>query len=276
MSQTGSSNTSGAHHEPTHSGEPSRQTAACSTSQRRKPRTQTKWPNDVVKVEDIDGEGFPTNGNGLKRWRLICGLIAQQRVGINVKFEDVDQPMQQGLFEIMNEYLEFHEGTSEAQMNRVRGATLKSIAKLHRHFKSNLHRGRVRGVSSLKGWKEGYGKDNESLWKKKKRTSMHPDRLKKEIMDEIFGKLRAAGIDIDAALGASIGKSSYASKEVEQPLIAPAGQHSHPSPGGHSISSPNKWLGPSHDEPDTFNQLKGPTACSLVTGSFSTMLIQLA
>ncbi|RLN33486.1 hypothetical protein C2845_PM03G30140 [Panicum miliaceum] len=361
MSQIGSSNTSSAQHgkEPAHSGEPSRQTAACRTSQRRKPRTQTKWPNDVVKVEGIDGDGFPTNDNGLKWWRLICGLIARQRVGINVKFEDVDQPTRQGLFEIMKEYLEFLEGTFEAQMNHVRGAALKSIAKLHRHFKSNLpfevhkhldhrdwktfietttseqflekserfknlhgritdnhrlgpegyarkekgkcrkedtamkeagienpwrqfpgrsstylraradptpstgeitwssnsskrladrvielkdqeigvrekdilstaidtpeHRGHVHGVSSLKGWKEGYRKDNEGLWKKKKRIFMDPDRLKIEIMDEIFGKLRAAGIDVDAALGTSIGKSSCASKEVEQPLIVPAG-----------------------------------------------------
>ncbi|RLN05276.1 hypothetical protein C2845_PM13G09090 [Panicum miliaceum] len=123
MSQTGSSNTSSAQHEePAHSEAPSRQTAACSTSQRRKPRTQTKWPTDVVKVEGIDCEGFPTNDNGLKWWRLICGLITQQRVGINVKFEDVDQPTQQGLFEVMKEYLVFPKGTSEAQMNCVRGA----------------------------------------------------------------------------------------------------------------------------------------------------------
>ncbi|RLM74815.1 hypothetical protein C2845_PM15G04030 [Panicum miliaceum] len=201
------------------------------------------WPNEVVKVEVINGDGFLTNDNGLKRWRLICGLITRQRVGINVKIEDVDQPTRKGLFEIMKKYLEFPEGTFEAQMNRVRGAALKSIAKLHRHFKSNLtsdgskrladrvielkdqeigvrehdilstaidmpeHRGRVRGVSSLKGWKEGYDKDNEGLWKKKKRTSMDPNRLKKEIMDEIFGKLRAAGIDVDAALGAPLARA---------------------------------------------------------------------
>ncbi|RLM74792.1 hypothetical protein C2845_PM15G02100 [Panicum miliaceum] len=164
----------------------------------------------------------------------------------------------------MKEYLEFPEGTSEAQMNHVSGAALKSVAKLHRHFKSNL------------GWKEGYGKDNEGLWKKKKRTSMDPDRLKKEIMDEIFGKLKAAGIGIDAALGASIGKSNCASKEVEQPLIAPVGQHSPPSPSGRSMPSPNRLLGPSHDELDTFDQLKGPTAYSLVTGSFATLLMELA
>ena len=67
MSQTGSSNTSSAQRdqEGNHQ-EVSGQTAACSTSQRRKPRAQTKWTNDVVKVAGIDGEGFPTNDDGLK------------------------------------------------------------------------------------------------------------------------------------------------------------------------------------------------------------------
>ena len=115
MSQTGSSNTSNGQcdQEGNHQ-EVSGQTAASTTSQRRKPRAQTKWPNDVVKVEGIDGEGFPTNDDGLKWWRLICGLITRQRVGINVKFEGVDEPTRQGLFEIKKEYLEFLEGTSEA------------------------------------------------------------------------------------------------------------------------------------------------------------------
>ncbi|RLN29337.1 hypothetical protein C2845_PM05G22600 [Panicum miliaceum] len=310
MSQTGSStNSSAQHEEPAHSGAPSGQTTACSTSQRRRPRTQTKWPTDVVKVEGIDGEGFPTNDNGLKRWRLICGLITRQRVGINVNFEDVDEPARQGLFETMKEYLEFPEGTSEAQMNLVRGAawsqspssTGKEPFDVHKHLdrrdwemfvesttseqflekmpylraratptpstgqitwssdgtkrladrvielknhESGVrehdilstaidtleHRGRVRGVSSSKGWREAFGKENECLWKKKKRSSVDPDQLKQEIKDEIFGMLRAAGIDVDAALGTSIGKSSCASKEVEQPLASPAANISSPPP----------------------------------------------
>ncbi|RLN32980.1 hypothetical protein C2845_PM03G23760 [Panicum miliaceum] len=227
------------------------------------PRTQAKWPTDVVKVEGINGEGFPTNDNGLKWWRLICGLITRQRVGINVNFEDVDEPARQGLFETMKEYLEFPEGTSKAQMNHVRGVAWKSITKLHRHFKSKLK-------------------------KKKKRSSVDPDRFKQEIMDEIFGKIRAAGIDVDAALGASIVKSGCTSKEVEQPLVSPAGQHilpspsehilpsssghSLPSPGGHSLPSPGGHNLPS---PNTFDRINGPTPCSLITRSFSMMLIEL-
>ena len=62
--------------------EVSAQTGACSTSQRRKPRAQTKWPSDIIKVAGFDSEGFPTNDDGMKRWRLICGLIARQRVGL--------------------------------------------------------------------------------------------------------------------------------------------------------------------------------------------------
>ena len=52
----------------------------------------------------------------------------------------MDKPTRQGLFKIIKQYLEFPKGTSEAQMNRVRGVAWKPIAKLHRHFKSNLVR----------------------------------------------------------------------------------------------------------------------------------------
>jgi len=79
----------------------SAQTGACSTSQRRKSRAQTKWLSDIIKVASFDSEGFPTNDDELKRWRLIYGLIARQRVGINVHFEDLDEAARQGLFDIM-------------------------------------------------------------------------------------------------------------------------------------------------------------------------------
>ena len=72
--------------------EVSAQTGACSTSQRRKPRAQTKWPSDIIKVAGFDSDWFPTNDDGMKCWRLIYGLIARQRVGINVHFEDLDEP----------------------------------------------------------------------------------------------------------------------------------------------------------------------------------------
>ena len=123
--------------------EVSAQTGACSTSQCRKPKAQTKWPSDIIKVAGFDSEGFPTNDNGMKRWRLICGLFARQRVGINVHFVDLDEPARQGLFDIMKQYFQFPEGISKAELNRVRGAACKSIAKLHRGFKSNLVRNYV-------------------------------------------------------------------------------------------------------------------------------------
>ena len=55
------------------------------------------------------------------------------------------------------------------------------------------------------------------MWKKKKRSSaVDPDRLKHEIKADIFATLRAAGIDVEAALlAAAHGKISCASKEVE-------------------------------------------------------------
>ena len=92
------------------------QIGACSTSQRRKPRAQTKWPSDIIKVAGFNSDRFPTNDDGMKHWRLICGLIARQRVGINVHFEDLDEPARQGLFNIMKQYLQFPEGRGRSEL----------------------------------------------------------------------------------------------------------------------------------------------------------------
>ena len=74
---------------------------------------------------------------------------------------------------------------------------------------------------------------------------MDPDHLKQEIKDDIFATLRAVGIDVDAALlAAAHGKSSCASKEVEQRVpeeaaaAAPALPNP-PSPGQGSMPNPD-------------------------------------
>ena len=69
MSETGSSDSNAQLDEVLNrQPEMSAQTGACSTSQRRKPRAQIKWPTDIIKVADFDSEGFPTNDDGMKRW----------------------------------------------------------------------------------------------------------------------------------------------------------------------------------------------------------------
>ena len=60
-------------------------------------------------------------------------------------------------------------------------------------------------------------KNMKACGRKKRSSVVDPDRLKQEIKDDIFATLRAAGIDVEAALlAAAHGKSSCASKEVEQ------------------------------------------------------------
>src|SRR6185312_12137640 len=101
-----------------------------------------------------------------------------------------------------------------------------------------------------------------------------------------FATLRAAGIDVEAALlAAASGKSSCASKEVEQRVpekataVAaaalpnpPPGQRSVPNPG-----PPSPRIAPMFDEPDTNERLNNvPTPYSIITGSYSTLLIELA
>ena len=70
-------------------------------------------------------------------------------------------------------------------------------------------------------------------------------------MAEIFGVLREAGIDVEAALQKSQDKSSCASKEVEQQLPAPADQLISP-PVDVACRPLRNACSPSLDEVDTF------------------------
>ena len=97
------------------------------------------------------------------------------------------------------------------------------------------------------------------------------------------------GIDVDVALlAAACGKSSCASKEVEQRVpkevaaaaAAAAALPNPPSPGQRSVPNPgllSSSIGPMFDEPDIIERLNNvPTPCSIITGSNSTLLIELA
>ena len=68
MSETGSSDSNAQRDQVlNHQQEVSAHTFAYSTSHHRKPRAQTKWPSDIIKVTSFDSDGFPTNDDGLKR-----------------------------------------------------------------------------------------------------------------------------------------------------------------------------------------------------------------
>jgi len=60
----------------------SSQTARSST-RARKSRTQTKWPEDKVTATGLDDHGWPTQDAARKRFVLVYGLIARERVSIN-------------------------------------------------------------------------------------------------------------------------------------------------------------------------------------------------
>ena len=69
MSETGSSDSNAQHDQVLNlQQEVFAQIGVCSTSQCRKPRAQTKWPSDIIKVAGFDREGFPTNDDGMKHW----------------------------------------------------------------------------------------------------------------------------------------------------------------------------------------------------------------
>ena len=66
----------------------SSQTAGSSTWA-RKSRTQTKWLEDKVTATGLDDHGWPTQDAARKRFVLVYGLIARERVSINTNAEDL-------------------------------------------------------------------------------------------------------------------------------------------------------------------------------------------
>jgi hypothetical protein len=110
------------------------------------------------------------------------------------------------------------------------------------------HPGCVRGVSSSQGWKLGFP-EHIGMYKKRKRSGdIDVEALTQSITETVYQgivqRFAAQGVVIpsDPAGDSPIarGKSSQASREVEQPVFSPS------------------------MEPDTIDLLDGPTPCSLV------------
>ena len=80
----------------------STQTAG-SSNRARKSRTQTKWPEDKVTASGLDDHGWPTQDAARKRFVLVYGLIARERVSINTNAEDLTPEQRRDLFTVLEE-----------------------------------------------------------------------------------------------------------------------------------------------------------------------------
>ena len=107
----------------------SSQTAGSST-RARKSRTQTKWPEDKVTATGLDEQGLPTPDAARERFVLVCGLIARERVSINVKVEDLTPETRRDLFTILEEKLEYPANLSTAARDKAIKSAMKEIALL--------------------------------------------------------------------------------------------------------------------------------------------------
>jgi len=121
----------------------SSQTAGSST-RARKSRTQTKWPEDKVTATGLDEQGWPTPDAARERFVLVCGLIARERVSINVKVEDLTPETRRDLFTILEEKLEYPANLSTAARDKAIKSAMKEIATLQWRFKAHLRAAFVR------------------------------------------------------------------------------------------------------------------------------------
>ncbi|KAG2620543.1 hypothetical protein PVAP13_3NG215842 [Panicum virgatum] len=117
---------------------------AGSSTRARKSITQTKWPEDKVTATGLDEQGWPTPDAARERFVLVCGLIARERVSINVKVEDLTPETRRDLFTILEEKLEYPANLSTAARDKAIKSAMKEIALLQRQFKAHLRADFVR------------------------------------------------------------------------------------------------------------------------------------
>ncbi|RLN27957.1 hydroxyproline-rich glycoprotein-like [Panicum miliaceum] len=111
----------------------------------RKPRTQTKWPEDKFTAIGIDDEVWPVPQATRDRFVLVCGLIAQERVSINVKLESIPKETKEREFFLgIEEFLEYPGNLSSVDRQKAIRLAIKEIGILHRRFKSHLRKDFVR------------------------------------------------------------------------------------------------------------------------------------
>ena len=117
---------------------------ARSSTRARKSRTQTKWPEDKVTATGLDEQGWPTPDAARERFVLVCGLIARERVSINVKVEDLTPETRRDLFTILEENLEYPANLSTTAHDKAIKSAMKEIALLQWRFKAYLRADFVR------------------------------------------------------------------------------------------------------------------------------------
>ena len=107
-----------------------------------KPRTQTKWPEVRVAITGIDDEGWPVPQAVRDRFVLVCGLIARERVSVNVKLKSIPMETKEiDLFPILEHKLEYPGNLSRADHQKAIRSAMKEIGLLHKsHLRTSFMR----------------------------------------------------------------------------------------------------------------------------------------
>ena len=66
-------------------------------------KTVTKWPEDKVTATRLDEKGWLNPDAAREKFILVCGLIARERVSINIKVEDLILEEKRELFTVLEE-----------------------------------------------------------------------------------------------------------------------------------------------------------------------------
>ena len=131
-------------HNVEHSSQTHSTQTAASSNRARGSRTQTRWPEDKLTATGLDNHFWPTPDAARDIFVLLCGLIARERVSINMKFEDLIYDEKKALFTALHEKLEYPANLSTVNLNKAMKAAMSEIATLQQWFKTHLRNTYVR------------------------------------------------------------------------------------------------------------------------------------
>jgi hypothetical protein len=110
--------------------------------QGRAPRTSTKWPSDTMIVNEVDIVGMPVPLTQKRRFRVLVGLVARQKIPLNLpEIKELSNGKKWDLFDKhVHKHLKFQEDAKPQAFKLF----WKTAAKAWRQFRFQLRRDFIR------------------------------------------------------------------------------------------------------------------------------------
>jgi hypothetical protein len=108
----------------------------------RAPRTSTKWPSDTMIVTEVDIVGMPVALTQKRRFRVLAGLVARQKIPLNLP--EIKELSNDGKWDLFDKHVQKHLKFHEDAKPQAFKLFWKTAAKAWRQFRFQLRQDFIR------------------------------------------------------------------------------------------------------------------------------------